>query len=168
MRILGLDPGSVHTGFAVLEWRSGAARALAAGRFSASPKTALADRLVHLAAELEALLGRERPERAAVERAFHGVNSRSAIVLAEARGALLLTLARAGIAIDEFAPAEVKSAVAGNGRADKAQVARMVTLQLALGSVPLPADATDALAVALCLAQRLGRERLVAAAQLAK
>lgn len=168
MRILGLDPGSLHTGFAVLEWRAGATRALVAGRFSAPSSLPLPERLARVAVELEELLERERPDRAAVERPFHGVNSRSSIVLAEARGALLVTLARARIPIDEFAPAEIKSAVAGSGRADKTQVARMVALQLALGDATLPADATDALAVALCLTQRLGRERLLARAGVAK
>lgn len=121
-------------------------------------------RLLRLAEELATLVAREQPAVAAVEKPFQGVNARSAFVLAEARGALLLTLARAGVAIEEYAPAEVKSAITGNGRADKEQVARMVRLQLALGDRSLPLDASDALAVALCSAVRRPLARRVEAA----
>jgi len=85
----------------------------------------------------------------AVERVFHGVNPRSLIVLAEARGALIATVARAGLELVELTPAAVKSAAAGSGRADKTQVARMVGIQLGVAIDLLPSDATDALAVAI-------------------
>ncbi len=160
MLILGLDPGSLHTGYGLIECRSGSARAIAAGRWSAPAKLAVADRLRILADGLEALLQSARPDFAAMEKPFHGVNSRSVIVLAEARGALLLTLARAGLRVEEYSPAEVKSAVSGNGRAEKAQVARMVGLLLGLASGVFPVDATDALAVALCSSQRQSLRRL--------
>jgi crossover junction endodeoxyribonuclease RuvC len=113
-----------------------------------------------LAEGLEELLGRSRPDFAAVEKPFTGVNSRSVIVLAEARGALLVTLARAGLRVEEYSPAEVKSAVTGSGRADKVQVARMVRVLLGLAEGAIAADATDALAVALCSSQRQSLRRL--------
>ncbi len=160
MLILGLDPGSLHTGYGLIECRSGAARAVAAGRWSAPAKADVADRLRILAQGLEELLARHRPDFAAMEKPFHGVNSRSVIVLAEARGALLLTLARSGLRVEEYAPAAVKNAVTGSGRADKLQVARMVRLLLGLGEGAFPADATDALAVALCASQRQSLRRL--------
>lgn len=160
MLILGLDPGSLHAGYGLIEWRGGSARPVAAGRWSAPPKLGVADRLRILADALDELLQRSRPDFAAMEKPFHGVNARSAIVLAEARGALLLTLARAGLRIEEYSPAEVKSAVTGSGRADKEQVARMVRLLLGLAEGALPADATDALAVALCASQRQSLRRL--------
>jgi crossover junction endodeoxyribonuclease RuvC len=98
-----------------------------------------------------------------MEKPFHGVNSRSVIVLAEARGALARhARAKAGLRIEEYSPAEVKSAVTGSGRAEKAQVARMVGLLLGVSTGTFPVDATDALAVALCSSQRQGLRRLVA------
>lgn len=118
------------------------------------------ERLAHLATELRGVIDQYRPDAAALESLYHGVNSRSLIVLAQARGVLLATLAGHELEISEYAPAEVKSAVTGNGRADKEQVARMVKLALGLGQVRAGADATDALAVALCFAQRYRIDRL--------
>ncbi len=160
MLILGLDPGSLHTGYGLIECRGGTARTVAAGRWSAPPRMGVADRLKILADGLDELLLRLRPDFAAMEKPFHGVNSKSVIVLAEARGALLVTLARSGLRIEEYSPAEVKSAVTGSGRAEKDQVARMVRLLLGLAAEAFPSDATDALAVALCSAQRQSLRRL--------
>lgn len=159
MLILGLDPGSLHTGYGLIECRGGATRPIAAGRWSAPSKLDVADRLKILADGLDELLQRRRPDFAAMEKPFHGVNSRSVIVLAEARGALLLTLARSGLRIEEYSPAEVKSAVTGSGRAEKEQVARMVRVLLGLADEAFPSDATDALAVALCSSQRQSLRR---------
>jgi crossover junction endodeoxyribonuclease RuvC len=99
------------------------------------------------------LLERWQPAVAVLEEPFHGVNSRSLIVLAQARGALLATLAARALTIEEYSPAEVKSAVTGNGKAGKDQVARMVAMLLP-GAGRLAPDAADALAVALCFAAR--------------
>lgn len=120
----------------------------------------LAPRLGTLSRRLEDLIAEHSPEVAALEALYHGVNTKSLIVLAQARGALIATLARQGIPIGEYAPAEVKAAVTGSGRADKAQVERMVRLILGLGGKSLEADASDALAVAICYAQRLRFDRL--------
>ena len=160
MLILGLDPGSLHTGYGLIDCRSGKARAVAAGRWSASANLAVADRLKILADGLDDLLQRSRPDFAAMEKPFHGMNSRSVIVLAEARGALLVTLARCGLRVEEYSPAEVKSAVTGSGRAEKTQVSRMVGLLLGVATSAIPSDATDALAVALCSSQRQSLRRL--------
>jgi crossover junction endodeoxyribonuclease RuvC len=168
MLILGLDPGSLHTGYGLIECHAGKARAVAAGRWSASPKLAVAERLQILANGLDALVESSRPDFAVLEKPFHGVNSRSVIVLAEARGALLVTLARRGLRIEEYSPAEVKSAVTGSGRAEKDQVARMVRLLLGLAETSFPADATDALAVALCSSQRQSLRRLTERAAVPK
>lgn len=168
MLILGLDPGSLHTGYGLIDCSAGKARSVCAGRWSAPAKWDVADRLKLLAAGLDELLASRRPDFAAMEKPFHGVNSRSLIVLAEARGALLVTLARSDVRIEEYSPAEVKSAVTGNGRAEKAQVARMVRLLLGMDARVVPSDATDALAVALCASQRQGLRRLTALAELPK
>lgn len=161
MRILGLDPGSLHTGYGLVERRGSAVAMIAAGRISCPRTAALPARLAVLAARAGELVTLHRPDLAALETPFHGLNARSLIVLAQARGALLALLAGLGVEIAEYSPAEVKSAVTGNGRADKQQVARMVRMVLgprAQGS--LPPDATDALAVAICCAQRLRLDRL--------
>ncbi|MGH9360640.1 MAG: crossover junction endodeoxyribonuclease RuvC [Thermoanaerobaculia bacterium] len=160
MIILGLDPGSLHTGYGLVERQGSALRALALGRFSSPARLPLPDRLARLAGALEELLARWHPETVVLETPFHGLNSRSLIVLSEARGALLATLAGRGIAIREYSPAEVKSAVTGNGRADKRQVARMVKILLALEGDGWAADVTDALALAICAAQRARMDRL--------
>ena len=162
LRVLGLDPGSQHTGWGCIVVEGSRSRFLACGRISPPATDPLHRRLGRLASELEDLLAQCRPEIAVLETPFHGVNARSLIVLAQARGALLATLSRAGVALAEYSPAEVKSAVTGNGRAGKDQVGRMVRLLLP-GSGALPADAADALAVALCYAARRPLEASLAA-----
>ena len=163
MLILGLDPGSLHTGFGLVERSGSALRAIEVGRISCPPKAPLAERLALLVTRLDELLVRIPPDAAAIESPFVGLNNRSLIVLAQARGALLATLALRRVAIVEYSPAEVKSAVTGNGRAEKEQVAKMV--QLLLGATAATGarwsvDATDALAVALCCAQRWRMDRI--------
>jgi crossover junction endodeoxyribonuclease RuvC len=158
--ILGLDPGSLHTGYGLVERQGSALRAVEAGRISCPKTQAVPFRLAHLSACLGELLDRCQPDLAVLETPFHGLNSKSLIVLAEARGVLLAVLAGRGLEIREYTPAEVKSAVTGNGRADKDQVARMVRLLLAARGEAWASDATDALAVALCCAQRLRLDRL--------
>jgi crossover junction endodeoxyribonuclease RuvC len=160
MLILGIDPGSLHTGFGVIERHGSALKVLEAGRISCPRDLALPARLVYLVNGLQDLLARCSPDLAALETPFHGMNARSLIVLAQARGALLAALAGRGLEIREYSPAEVKSAVTGNGRADKEQVARMVRLLLAHDGDGWASDATDALALALCCAQRLRLDRL--------
>lgn len=166
MRILGLDPGSLHTGYGLLEKHGSSLRPIEAGRISCPKDVPLPVRLARLYSSLGELIDRLQPELAVLETPFHGLNSRSLIVLAEARGVLLAGLAARGLEIREYSPAEIKSAVTGNGRADKSQVARMVRLLLEVrgsGTGPVPVwalDATDALAVAICCAQRLRLDRL--------
>jgi crossover junction endodeoxyribonuclease RuvC len=163
MRILGLDPGSLHTGYGLIEKRGSALVAVEAGRFSCPPDLPLPSRLAQLVTRLSELLARTRPELAVLETPFHGLSSRSLIVLAEARGALLATVAGGGVEIREYSPAEIKVAVTGSGRAGKDQVARMVRLLLSIQDRErLASDATDALAVAICGAHRLRLDRLTA------
>jgi crossover junction endodeoxyribonuclease RuvC len=158
--ILGIDPGSLHTGYGLVRREGSRLTPVDAGRFSCPRDLDLPRRLAHLAGRLGELVDLHRPDLASLETPFHGMNSRSLIVLAQARGALLALLAGRGIEICEYSPAEVKSAVTGNGRADKDQVARMVRLLLAARGDGWASDATDALAVAICCAQRLRLDRL--------
>ena len=163
MIILGIDPGSRHTGFGVVRRRGSILEAVAEGRLS--PKAdELPQRLLELALGVEELLERYRPEGVAIESLFHGINSRSLIVLAQARGAILASLGRHGVAPREFSPAEVKRTVTGNGRADKKQVARMVELLLGVNPGGRSADAADALALAICYCQNYQTDRLEEAA----
>jgi crossover junction endodeoxyribonuclease RuvC len=164
--ILGLDPGSLHTGYGLVEKQGSSLTPVAAGRFSCPRDLDLPRRLAYLAGCLEELIACRRPDLAVLETPFHGMNARSLIVLAQARGALLAVLAGRGVEIREYSPAEVKSAVTGNGRADKEQVARMVRLLLAARGDGWSADATDALALAICCAQRLRLDRLAEGSRL--
>jgi crossover junction endodeoxyribonuclease RuvC len=114
-----------------------------------------------LAVQIEDVVLRLQPAAAVLETPFHGQNAHSLIVLAEARGAILATLARFGVTVVEYAPAAVKRAVTGNGRADKEQVARMVRLLLSLPDLRGAHDETDALALALCHAQHFRRAQIL-------
>ena len=160
MRILGLDPGSRFTGYGVLERQGRRLKAVDMGRIALPAKAPLPSRLLKLSQEVARLIAQHEPDFAVLESLYHGVNPRSLIVLAQARGCLLTTLASNGLEICEYAPAEIKTAVTGNGRADKEQVARMVRLVLGLGEQKLSPDASDALAVAICFSQRYRFDRL--------
>lgn len=162
MRILGLDPGSLHTGYGVVRAEGTRVGALAVGRINCQRTMSQPARLAHLSREARELVQRWQPDVVVIETPFRGVNARSLIVLAEARGALVAAVALAEVEIREFSPAEVKVAVTGSGRADKLQVARMVRVLLKLDTEPLAADETDALAVALCCAQRMRMDDLAA------
>ena len=161
VRILGLDPGSRHTGFGVIDKDGSHLQMLRFGRFSPPAKAQLGTRLAGLAIALDALLDELRPAYAALETPFQGLNPRSLIVLSQARGALLATLARKGIEIREYTPTEVKSAVSGYGRASKDQVNRMVREILSIRDAVVSPDAADALAVAICCANRSRYDELV-------
>jgi crossover junction endodeoxyribonuclease RuvC len=159
VHILGIDPGSRYTGWGVLRWQGAEQRLLADGLLAPAAELVLAERLAELQREVGALVERYRPDAAAVETPYYGMNPRSLIVLAQARGAILAALASHHLAILEYSPAEVKTAIAGSGRADKREVARMVRLLLKLGESRdgedgRSADTTDAIAIALCCARR--------------
>lgn len=160
MRILGLDPGSRHTGYGLILRRRDGLELLAQGRLSPPKGLELPARLGWLGVRLREALAEWQPEVAVLETPFLGLNPRSLVVLAQARGALLGALAADQVAVREYTPAEIKSAVAGSGRADKTQVARMVALQLKGVPANASADATDALAMALCYTHRSRIERL--------
>lgn len=163
MLILGIDPGSRATGYGAILCDGPDARLVEAGTLVRPASEALPRRLAALSAAIGEIADRLRPAMAVLESPFHGMNARSLIVLAQARGALIAALASRQIEVREFTPAEVKSAVAGNGRAGKDEVARMVRLLLSRGQRPaeaLSTDASDALAVALCCARRLRMDRI--------
>ena len=149
-RVLGVDPGSLSTGWGLIVERSGKPELEDCGSIRLPAACVLADRLARLQIELEALVARLAPDAAAVETPFHGASARSALQLAHARGAILAVLARAGLAVAEYTPAQVKKAISGNGRAEKSQVGAMVERLLGLDRAGARHDGHDALAVAWC------------------
>ena len=148
VRILGVDPGSRYTGYGLIESDKGRSRLLAAGRLDVREGT-MAQRLLGVMNGLSEVIRAHAPHEAAVEETFvNRVNAASALVLGQARGAAICACAQAGLEVSEYAAAQVKLAIAGNGRADKDQVAHMVRVLLNTRE-KLAADAADALAVAL-------------------
>lgn len=160
MILVGIDPGSQYTGYGVVRRSGSRLTCVDHGRFSLPTKAPVPERLGRLSEHLAELLERTRPSAVAVESVFHGANTRSLVVLAQARGAILAELGRRELDCHEYSPAEVKRAVTGSGRAHKDQVARMVKLLLNLRGGRFSADATDALAVAVCLSHSLRVERI--------
>lgn len=148
VRILGVDPGSRFTGFGLIESESGRSRLIAAGRLDVRDG-AMADRLLAVLSGLADVIREYQPQESAVEETFvNRVNAASALILGQARGAAICACAQAGLPVSEYAAAQVKLAIAGNGRADKGQVSHMVRVLLNTRET-LVADAADALAVAL-------------------
>ncbi len=145
-----MDPGLRVTGWGVIDASGESLRALASGAIRTRSDRPPEERLHHIFRGLCAVIDRWRPAETAVEDPFVAENARSAFAIGEARAVALLAAAQAGLPVRSYAPAEVKLAVAGNGRSEKAQVQEMVRLQLGLEKAPQPADAADALAVALC------------------
>ena len=151
MRVLGVDPGSGATGFGLIERKGGAIRHLRHGVLRPPRGAGLAERLNFLHRELLAIVAFEAPEIAVVERVFIAANPHSALVLGQARGAILASLGASGVRVTELAARQVKKAVTGSGAADKAQMQMMVARLLSLDAAP-PTDAADALALALTYA----------------
>ena len=129
---------------------SGSAQALALGVLRTDKDDDTPSRLAVLQADIEALLDEFRPAAVAVERVFFQNNVRTAIGVAQASGVVLAAAVRRGCSVAEYTPSQVKDTVTGWGRADKAQVQRMVQMRLGLAGLPKPADAADAAAIALC------------------
>lgn len=154
MVVLGIDPGTANTGYGVVARRGSRFVALDGGVVQTSPREELACRLAAIHARIGELLAEHEPEAVAVEDLFFGVNVRSALAVGHARGAVLTAAGQAGVPCHAYTPQQVKGAVCGSGRADKDQVQRMVQRLLALPEPPRPDHAADALAVALCHANR--------------
>ena len=149
MRVLGIDPGTSVTGWGVVEGAGGSVQRIASGVIALSARLTLAGRLQRIHEAVCALVLDHRPEVLSLEKAFVARNVQSAFRLGEARGAVLVAAGGLGLPVFEYAPAEVKQAVVGYGRADKQQMIRVVAMQLG-GPEAARADEADALAVALC------------------
>jgi crossover junction endodeoxyribonuclease RuvC len=154
MRVFGIDCGTNCTGYGVVDVQSGRLEtrliAVAAGGLKLAKDQPLPLRLEYIFAELTGLLELHRPDVVAVEEVFYSVNAKSALKLGHVRGVALLAAAMRGLPVAEYSPLSIKSAVVGYGLAQKAQVQFMVARLLNLDRSPEPADAADALAIAIC------------------
>ncbi|HXG89450.1 MAG TPA: crossover junction endodeoxyribonuclease RuvC [Vicinamibacterales bacterium] len=150
MRVFGIDPGSVRTGYGCVDSDGRRHRMVLCGAVRAGDAGGFPDRLAVIHRELARIIAECRPQCVAIENVFHAANAQSALKLGHARGVAMLAAVEAGVPVIEYTPAEVKRAVVGYGRAEKIQVQQMVKLLLGLDVVPSPHDAADALAVAIC------------------
>ena len=157
MRILGIDPGSVTTGFGVIDYERGRLALVEHGSIGTRRGAELPERLAEIHERLLEVIARTRPAAAAIETPFAGRNVKSLIQLAHARGVILLAARSAAIEVFEYSPRSVKSAVVGYGGAEKEQVAKMVRMLLpGCASMKMSVDAADALAIAICHAHTAG------------
>jgi crossover junction endodeoxyribonuclease RuvC len=159
MRVLGIDCGTEYTGYGIVDLvvERTSARVendrlvcIACGAIKVSPREPMPMRLKRIARGLEELIEQHRPERVAIEDVFYAVNVKSALKLGQVRGVAMLVAATAGLEVAEYSPLSIKSAVVGYGKAEKHQVQEMVARLLRLEEIPEPADAADALAIAIC------------------
>jgi crossover junction endodeoxyribonuclease RuvC len=165
VRVLGVDPGLTRCGVGVVDGGPGRPpRLVEVIVVRTPPQSELPDRIRTVADAVEAMMDRHQPNTVAIERMFSQHNVRTVMGTAQVSGVVALAAARRGIPVAWHTPSEVKAAVSGNGRADKAQVTAMVTRLLGLADAPRPADAADALALAICHLWRSGMQSRMAAA----
>ena len=150
MRVFSIDPGIGITGFSIIDTNRRKSSLSAYGTIKPKPKDSLPKRLNYLFEEVNKLLDQFSPDVLAVEDTFYSKNVKSAMILGQARGSIIIAAAQADIPIYEFAPRKVKMSVCGNGAASKEQVSYMVTKILKLKKPPRPLDVSDAMAVGLC------------------
>ncbi len=159
MIIMGIDPGLTSTGYGVIEKKGGRLKALGYGSITTSARVTLPERLDRIYRRVRELIEEYHPDLLVIEELFFNANARSAMVVGEARGGIILAAAHCGVAVEEYTPLEVKQALVGHGRADKRQVAYMVRSLLRLEDDVGSSHASDALALAICHAHREKLER---------
>ena len=150
MKVIGIDPGTAACGYGIVQESAGRLRSLGHGWWQTKADERPELRLKKIFDGVAGLVAEHRPDAVALEESFVGVDARTALSVGQARGAVLVACAQAGVECTEYAPARVKQAVCGYGRAEKVQVQRMVKTILALEQPPTPSHAADALAVAIC------------------
>jgi crossover junction endodeoxyribonuclease RuvC len=166
--VFGVDPGSLRTGYGCIDTDGSRHRLVACGVIITPAGASFPEKLLEIHSALARLLRKHRPDCVVVENVFHATNVRSALKLGHARGVALLAAVEGGYPVIEYAPAEIKLALVGYGRAEKSQVGEMVRLLLGLDAVPQPHDASDALAVAICHVHTSGGPVRAAAAAVPK
>ena len=150
MKVLGIDPGTAACGYGIVHESGGRLRATCHGWWQTGAREQPAVRLLTIFTGVQELIAEHAPDAVALEESFVGADARIALSVGQARGAVLVAAANAGLDCREYAPASVKQAICGYGRADKQQVQRMVKAILRLDEIPAPDHAADALAVAIC------------------
>ncbi len=150
MRVLGIDPSLRSTGFGIVEEDSGRLVPVAYGVIKPTDKLPLHLKLAEIKTELEELIRTYEPAEAAIENPFYAQNMKTALLLGQVRGAVLVAVAATGCGLAEYSALEIKKAVTGYGQADKEQVLTMVRALLGLDDDRIPLDASDALAAAIC------------------
>ena len=150
MKVIGIDPGTASCGFGIVHERDGRLRAIDHGWWQTPAAQRPELRLKTIFDEVAALIEAHRPDAVALEESYVGADARTALSVGQARGAVMVAAANAGIDCAEYPPARVKQVVCGYGRAEKQQVQKMVKAILSLQAAPKPSHASDALAVAIC------------------
>ena len=150
MKVLGIDPGTAACGYGIVHESGGRLRAVVSGCWRTPARQRLDSRLMAIFEGVQELIAEHAPDAVALEESFVGADARIALSVGQARGAVLVAAASAGVECAEYAPARVKQAVCGYGRAEKGQMQRMVKLILGLDAQPDSTHAADALAVAIC------------------
>ncbi len=159
MIILGIDPGIAIVGWGVIDYTKGKFRPVAYGAIRTEANTPTEERIAAVYDELDAIIEKYKPEAMAIEELFWNTNQKTGIIVAEARGVILLCATKHSVPIYEYTPLQVKQSVVGYGRAEKKQVIAMVTMLLSLPKPPSPDDTADALGLAICHAHT-GTSRL--------
>ena len=170
MRVMGIDPGLTRCGFGIIDGTStGKASVVGVGVFRSDAAAPIEQRLLDIDTSISALFEEFSPDAVAVERVFAQANVRTVMGTAQVSGLAIVQASRRGLPVRTYTPSEVKAAITGSGRADKPQVGVMVTRILGLDAAPKPADAADALAIAIChLWRGAAQDRLAAAVAAAR
>jgi crossover junction endodeoxyribonuclease RuvC len=150
VKVIGIDPGTAACGYGIVHESDGRLQALDHGWWTTAPAQRLELRLKTIFDGVAGLIDEHEPDAVVLEESYVGADARTALSVGQARGAVLVASASAGVVCAEYAPARVKQMVCGYGRAEKQQVQRMVTVILGLRETPRPFHAADALAVAIC------------------
>jgi crossover junction endodeoxyribonuclease RuvC len=150
MRILGIDPGYAIVGWGVVDHRQNKFRTVDYGAITTNAGIEFTRRLEEIYNDMTTLFARYQPDVMAIEKLFFNTNTTTAIMVAEARGCILLAARQAGVKVYEYTPLQVKQSVTGYGRAEKKQIQEMTRLLLGLQKIPKPDDTADALALAVC------------------
>ena len=161
MKILGIDPGYAIMGYGIVEMKGNHFSVCCQGAIRTCAGTEMPLRLKYLYESLTEIIKEHKPEEAAIEELFFNTNSKTAIMVGQARGVAILACTNSGLDISEYTPLQIKQALTGQGRADKKQVQFMVKNILALSEVPSPDDVADALAAAVCHGHSWGNKKIM-------